>query len=52
LYGFKTRGQKSKVQSVRMALKAIWGKKGLEEMRTRLEEFRDELQFHVLVSLK
>ncbi|KAN0099315.1 hypothetical protein V8E51_013090 [Hyaloscypha variabilis] len=52
LYGFKTRGQKSKVQSVRMALKAIWGKKGVEEMRTRLEEFRDELQFHVLVSLK
>jgi hypothetical protein len=49
LEGFRVSGQKSRVKSVRKALKAIWGKRRVGEMRTRLEGYRDEIQFHVLV---
>jgi hypothetical protein len=52
LKALKVEGERSKVKSVRQALKAILGKKGVEEMKTRLEGFRDEMQFHVLVGLK
>ncbi|PMD38004.1 hypothetical protein L207DRAFT_59761 [Hyaloscypha variabilis F] len=52
LEGFRVSGQKSRVKSVRKALKAIWGKRRVGEMRTRLEGYRDEIQFHVLVKLK
>ena len=49
---FKVSGQNSRVKSARKALKAIWGKRRVDEMRTRLEGYRDEIQFHVLVELK
>jgi hypothetical protein len=52
LEGFKVSGQKSRVKSARKALKAIWGKRRVDGMRTRLEGYRDEIQFHVLVELK
>jgi hypothetical protein len=52
LEGLKISGQKSRVKSARKALKAIWGKSRVEEMKTRLEGYRDEMQFHILVSLR
>jgi len=52
LKALKVEGERSKVKSVRQALKAILGKKGVEEMKVRLEGFRGEMQFHVLVDLK
>jgi hypothetical protein len=52
LKGLKTSGQKSRAKSARKALKAMWGKERVEEMKTRLEGYRNELQFHILVSLK
>jgi RNA binding exosome subunit len=48
----KVEGKISKAKSARHALKAILGKKGVEEMKKKLEDFRDEMQFHVLVGLK
>jgi hypothetical protein len=44
--------EKSKWKSVRQALKATWGKTRVEELRKRLEEWKDEVQFHVLVDLR
>jgi hypothetical protein len=52
LTGFKVSGKKSKVKSARKALKSMWGKTRVEEMKKRLEGYRDEMQFHILVSLK
>ncbi|KAE9368313.1 hypothetical protein N431DRAFT_346969 [Stipitochalara longipes BDJ] len=48
----KVPGQNSRVKSARKALKTIWGKRRVEEMKTTLEEYRDEMQFHVLVNLR
>jgi hypothetical protein len=50
--GLKVSGHKSKAKSVRQALKIMWGKRRVEEMKTRLDGFRNEMQFHVLVNLK
>ncbi|KAN0094099.1 hypothetical protein V8E51_017283 [Hyaloscypha variabilis] len=52
LEGFRVSGQKSRVKNARKALKVIWGKRRVDEMKTRLEGYRDEIQFHVLVELK
>lgn len=52
LNDLKVQGQKSKIKSVRKALKHQWGKHNVDEMRSNLEGFRDEIQFHVLVDLK
>lgn len=52
LNDLKIQGQKSKIKSVRKALKHQWGKRNVDEMRSKLEGFRDEIQFHVLVDLK
>ena len=52
LRGMKVPGQKNKVKSVRKALKIIWGEKRVDEMKTRLEGYRDELQFHVMMNMK
>ncbi|KAN0112459.1 hypothetical protein V8E51_005410 [Hyaloscypha variabilis] len=48
----KADGKKSRIKSARKALKAMWGKKRVEDMKRRLEGYRDEIQFHVLVDLK
>jgi hypothetical protein len=48
----KADGKKSRIKSARKALKTMWGKKRVEDMKRRLEEYRDEIQFHVLVDLK
>lgn len=48
----KITGQKSRVKSTRKALKAMWGKRRVEEMKMRLEGYRDDIQFHVLFDLK
>jgi len=44
----KQRGWKS----LRQALKSIWSKEDLDELSGRLSLFRDQLQFHILVSMK
>lgn len=41
-----------KWKSFRQALKTVWNKKDLDEMSTRLEGLRGQLEFHILVSLK
>lgn len=48
----KLQGNKTKVKSAWTAIKATWKKKSVEEMKKRMEGFRDEMQIHVLVSLK
>jgi len=52
LNGLRVSGHKSRIKSARMALKAIWGRKRVEEMKIRLEGYRDQLQFQVLVELR
>ena len=44
----KQRGWKS----LRQALKSVWSKEELDELSERLSIFRDQLQFHILVSMK
>lgn len=44
----KQRGWKS----LRQALKSVWGKEELDDLSKRLSLFRDQLQFHILVSMK
>jgi hypothetical protein len=44
----KQRGWKS----LRQALKSVWNKEELDELSERLLQFRDQLQFHTLVSMK
>jgi chromosome segregation ATPase len=39
-------------KSFRQALKSVWNEKDLNELAARLSGFRDQLQFHILVSLK
>lgn len=41
-----------KWKSFRQALKTVWNKKDLDEMSSRLEALRAQLEFHILVSLK
>jgi len=48
----KADDKKSRIKSARKALKAMWGRKHVEDMKRRLEGYRDEIQFHVLVDLK
>lgn len=52
LRSVKLQGNKTKVKSAWTAIKAAWKKKSIEEMKKRMEGFRDEMQIHVLVSLK
>jgi hypothetical protein len=44
----KQRGWKS----LRQALKSVWSKEELDELSERLFLFRDQLQFHILISMK
>jgi hypothetical protein len=39
-------------KSFRQASKMVWSKKELDDLSARLSSFRDELQFHILISLK
>jgi len=41
-----------KWKSVRQALKSVWNKEELDAMATKLSEYRNQLEFHVLLSLK
>lgn len=41
-----------KWKSFRQALKTVWNKKDLDDLSARLSAFRDELQFHILLSLR
>jgi hypothetical protein len=52
LNSLSVEGDKTRLKSARKGLKAMWGKKRVEDMRTRLQCWRDEIQFHVLVDLK
>ena len=48
----KVEGTKGKWESARKGLKAVWGKKKVDDLRVRLESWRDEIQFHVVVQLR
>lgn len=52
LQGMKASGQHGRGKSARKALKTIWGQRRVEEMKARLEDYRDEMQLRVLVSLR
>ena len=45
-------GKKTKWKSARKALKTLWGREAVEEMKSRLLGFREELKLHLLVRLK
>jgi hypothetical protein len=44
--------EKTKIKSARKALKIILGRDGVEEIKERLEDYRKEIEFHVMVDLK
>jgi hypothetical protein len=52
LESFKIKGTKTKWKSARKALKTLWGREAVEEMKSRLLGFREELKLHLLVRLK
>lgn len=52
LESLKDIGPKTKWQSVRKALKGLWGKEKVEEMRKILQGYRYQLNLHVLVDLR
>lgn len=45
-------GNTTRSQSLRRALKALWGQEGLRSLERRLAEFRQQLTFHVAVELR
>lgn len=48
----KSTGKKTRWKSVRSALESAWKKEKVDEMRKRLEGFRDEINLHILVDLR
>jgi hypothetical protein len=52
LASFKVKGQKTRWKSARKALKVLWGREGVEEIKARLLGFRSELKLHLLSRLK
>lgn len=44
LQTFTVQGKKTKWKSTRKALKSLWGRDGVEEMKQRLLDFREELK--------
>ncbi|KAH7416755.1 hypothetical protein BKA64DRAFT_276354 [Cadophora sp. MPI-SDFR-AT-0126] len=52
LKNLQAEGKKGKWKSARKGLKAVWGKKKVDELRERLEGWRDEVHFHVVVQLR
>jgi len=52
LQTFTVTGAKSKWKSTRKALKSLWGREKVEEIKKRLLEFREQLKFHFLVRLR
>lgn len=49
-FGWSEKGRKRDAAVI--AFKSIWKKKDIEDLQKRLENFRDQLTFHVVVSLK
>jgi hypothetical protein len=41
-----------KWKSFRQALKSVWSKKALEQIAATLSEFRNQLELHILISLR
>ncbi|KAG9234418.1 hypothetical protein BJ875DRAFT_509629 [Amylocarpus encephaloides] len=52
LESFKVQGKKTRWKSARKALKTLWGREAVEEMRNRLLEFRSDFQLQCLVRIK
>lgn len=46
------KGKRSKAESLRKGLKAVWGKDKLESLATRLTDLRAELNLYLTVDLK
>jgi hypothetical protein len=45
-------GERGKWKSIRQAMKTIWNREKLDDLATRLQAFRAQLQFHHIASLK
>jgi hypothetical protein len=45
-------GRNRKWKSFRQALKSVWSKEALDEMKTTLSGYRSQLELHVLLSLR
>ena len=48
----KAQGRFRRWKSLRQALKIVWSKKDIENMKDTLQSFRSEMQIHLLVSLR
>ena len=48
----KVQGRFRRWNSLRQALKVVWSKKDIENMKNTLQSFRSEMQIHLLVSLR
>lgn len=52
LESFKTKGKRTTLQSLEKSLKSTWSKDKVIQLKKRLDEFRQELEVHVLFELK
>ena len=52
LQKLKLQGKKTKMKSLHQTLKNVWNKGNLEELEDRLARYREELEVHLLVSIK
>ena len=52
LEGLAVKGKRTRSQSVRKALKILWGKPKLQDLEARLGGFRQELNLHITVDLR
>ena len=48
----KVQGRFRRWKSLRQALKVVWSKKDIENIKNTLQSFRSEMQIHLLVSLR
>lgn len=48
----KVQGRFRRWKSLRQALKIVWSKQDIENMKSTLESFRSEMQTHLLISLR
>ncbi|KAL2068281.1 hypothetical protein VTL71DRAFT_16379 [Oculimacula yallundae] len=48
----KLQGERKRWKSLYKVLKSAWGKKEIDDLLERLDRYRDELELHLLVSIK
>ncbi len=52
LESFRATKSRTRSQSLRKSLKSVWGKEKVLKLERRLQTFRQELSFHILVDLR